>query len=201
MITQEGGDRQWQKKVFWDRFIQSQKRQNDLGANAVNLFGGILAFSLLGLWAEVTLPAPIGVVIKYGLPAVFSLSYVTIAEAIKPALLGIVPNRRAGFLLLFALAGPTGFFRLFQCACEEFIYRGAVLGSVSRWAGVAWGVAVSTGFFVAMHPGAGLVAWLTQAGFGLFACWWMVTKKEIWGVIGIHTAWNLIYDLRVAVGL
>lgn len=208
IMIQKGGDTLWQKKIArcWDRCTRKTILSAEPSAkfadveHAVNLFTGILAFSLLGLWAELALPAPIGVGIKYGLTAVFAISYAASAGLI-PAQMGIVKNRKAGFLLLFALAGPTGVFRLFQCACEELIYRGAILGAVSRWWGVAWGVAVSTVFFVAMHPGAGPVAWAIQAAFGLFACWWMVEKKEIWGLIGIHTAWNLIYDLRVAVGL
>lgn len=204
-MIEKGGDHVWLKIVrFWDRCIraarQAAKPQNAAKlTDAVNLFGGIVAFALLGLWAELTFPAPWGVGIKFGLTAIFAISY-AVYTGIKPAEMGLVETRWAGFLLFFILA-PNGVFRLFQCACEELLYRGAVFASVSRWGGVAAGFTVSTLFFVVMHPGAGPLAWLVQAAFGLFACAYVHTRKEIWGIIGIHTAWNLLYDFRLAVGL
>jgi membrane protease YdiL (CAAX protease family) len=205
-MIQKGGDALWQKRRdFWDRCIRKATRfaepceKHAEAEDAVSLFAIIIAFSLLGIWAELTLPAFWGVGIKYGLTAVFAVAY-AIYSGIKPAEMGITQTRCAGFLLLFVIA-PNGVFRLFQCACEEFIYRGAVFASVSRWWGVAAGFTVSTVAFVLMHPGAGPLAWLQCAGFGLFACWYVHTHKEIWGIIAIHTAWNLIYDFRLAVGL
>jgi membrane protease YdiL (CAAX protease family) len=207
-MMQKGGDPIWLKKTvrFWDqctrKAIPCEKQSAAFVAvaeHAVELFAGILAFSLLGIWAELTFLAPVGIFIKYGLTAVFAVSYAWYT-GVTPAQMGIVKTGKAWFLLLFVLA-PNGVFRLFQCACEEFIYRGAIFASASRWWGVAAGFTVSTVAFVVMHPGAGVVAWAVQAGFGLFACWWMLERKEIWGIIAIHTAWNLLYDLRLAVGL
>lgn len=206
-MIKKGGDTQWLKKTvrFWDQCTQKAipcaepSARFAVAEHAVELFTGIVAFSLLGLWAELTLAAPWGVGIKYGLTAVFAVAY-AIYSGIKPAEMGIVKTRWAGFLLLFILA-PNGVFRLFQCACEELIYRGAIFASASRWWGVAAGFMVSTLAFVLAHPGAGPVAWLVQAAFGLIACWWVHTHKEIWGIIAIHTMWNLYYDLRLAVGL
>lgn len=196
-MRMKGGDTIWH---CWDRYIRKTERPKNAAkvGNAVNLFGGILAISILGLWVELSFPAPTGVILKYGLTAIFAVLYAVVFSDNQPADIGITNDKRAGWLLIFLFI-PNGAFRLYQCGCEELIYRVAIFGTLRRDWGLTVGVVASTVFFVVMHPGAGLMAWAIQACFALFACWWMINKKEVWGIIGIHTAWNLLYDLRIFV--
>ena len=196
----------WLKKaLYWDHFTPNAIRSGaepKPGAKladaerAVELIFGIAAFSVLGLVAEILLPSPLGVVIKYGLPAGFALTFALVIDQRSLSCIGLPRSRWAWALVIPALL-PNGAFRLYQCATEEIIYRGVVLNSTRRWWGNVAGVVVSTALFTAMHPTAGPRGWATCIIFSVAASLYTMQRREIYGAIALHTMTNLIYDYRI----
>ncbi len=99
------------------------------------------------------------------------------------------PQAAWGWLLLFLL----GF--VLQGAGEEFLCRGYFMLSLTNRVSRAWAVAISSVFFALLHianAGLTLLALLNLALFGVFAGLYMLRRDDIWGVCGIHSAWNYV---------
>ncbi len=96
----------------------------------------------------------------------------------------------------FAAAGSLAVFFLgyvVQGGTEEVVSRGWILTSVSARHNRAWGVALSTLFFVACHAlnsGVNIMAYFNLALFGLFASLYVLRTNSLWGACGFHSAWN-----------
>ncbi len=93
------------------------------------------------------------------------------------------------WLVLFFL----GF--VLQGAGEEFLLRGYFMVSLTNSVSRAWAVGISSVAFAALHMGnAGITAlsMVNLALFGLFAALYMLRCDDIWGVCGIHSAWNFV---------
>ncbi len=97
------------------------------------------------------------------------------------------PQVTWGWLLLFLL----GF--VLQGAGEEFLCRGYFMLSLTNRVSRAWAVGISSVAFALLHiANAGLtaLALVNLALFGVFAGVYMLRQDDIWGVCGIHSAWN-----------
>lgn len=89
---------------------------------------------------------------------------------------------------------------------EEIVTRGVLFRVIEEGLGTWWALAISAGFFGAMHlanPGA--TAWsslaiMIEAGV-LLALLYHVTRS-LWACIGLHAAWNLaegtLYGIKVS---
>ncbi len=125
-----------------------------------------------------------------------------------------------GFLVgggMFALAAgllwAMGFFRLagvplmamgslvvlagwvVQGAGEELLFRGWLLPVLSARYRVPVGVSVSAVLFAAAHslnPHLNVLAMLNLVLFGVFSALYALREGSIWGVAGMHTAWNWV---------
>ena len=95
-----------------------------------------------------------------------------------------------------AAAAPLAVFFLgyvVQGGTEEVVSRGWILTSVSARHNRAWGVALSTLFFLACHAlnsGVNPLAYMNLALFGLFASLYVLRTNSLWGACGFHSAWN-----------
>ena len=101
----------------------------------------------------------------------------------------------AGLQGLAALAGVgvvlIGW--LIQGAVEEIMFRGWLMQVVSARYRLWLGVAVSTVMFGLLHgmnPGFGLLPLLNLCLYGLFMALWALKEGSLWGVCGLHSAWN-----------
>lgn len=84
-------------------------------------------------------------------------------------------------------------FWLLQSGVEELLTRGWLFPVVSRQTKLPLGLFASSVLFSLMHlgnPGINPVALLNLALFGLVACLYLLKTDTIWGVAGIHAAWN-----------
>ena len=82
---------------------------------------------------------------------------------------------------------------LIQGAVEEIQFRGWLMGSISARYSVGLGVAVSSilfGLLHGMNQGFGLLPLLNLCLYGLFMALWALKEGSIWGVCGLHSAWN-----------
>lgn len=82
---------------------------------------------------------------------------------------------------------------IIQSSAEEVLTRGWLLSSVSAKNSVHIGVMVSSLFFVAVHLGNNAISILPVLDlflFSLLAALYMIRQNSIWGVCGIHSAWN-----------
>lgn len=94
-----------------------------------------------------------------------------------------------GWLGLFLL----GF--LLQGAGEEFLCRGFFMLSLTNRVSRAWAVAISSVVFALLHignAGLSLLALVNLALFGVLAGVYMLRQDDIWGVCGMHSAWNFV---------
>jgi len=129
--------------------------------------------------------------------------------SVKQYLLGIA----FGVLILFVIMLPTllseigyidykGFSNIvllflfafmIQSAGEELLFRGYLLSAMTRRIGVTWAAIASSGLFAAFHllnPDMSAVVFVEIFLLGLFFCFYMVRTGNIWGVCGMHFAWN-----------
>ncbi len=82
-----------------------------------------------------------------------------------------------------------------QGAAEEYLFRGWLLPILSvRY--TPWiGILVSTILFALFHlfnPSAGPIALINLCLFGFFAGLYALYEEGVWGVFGLHTAWNWV---------
>lgn len=84
-------------------------------------------------------------------------------------------------------------FWLIQSGTEEVLTRGWLFPVVSRRVHLVVGVLVSSLLFSFLHIHNPSVNWisLVEIGlFGLLACLYVLKTDNIWGISGIHAAWN-----------
>jgi hypothetical protein len=80
-----------------------------------------------------------------------------------------------------------------QGAAEEVLARGFVLPVVGARFGVAWGIVISSVMFSLLHllnPNLRTMAIVNLFLFGLFAAFYTLLEGSLWGICGLHTAWN-----------
>lgn len=93
-------------------------------------------------------------------------------------------------MMSFALILPCW---LIQSGTEEVLLRGWLFPTVSQRTNLALGVIVSSLLFAILHllnPSVSVIATLNIALFGLFACLYVLKTDNIWGIAGMHAAWN-----------
>ena len=80
-----------------------------------------------------------------------------------------------------------------QGAAEEILARGFLLPIVGTRFGVFWGILLSSMVFSLLHllnPNLNWLAVLNLFLFGLFAALFALWEENLWGICGVHTAWN-----------
>lgn len=92
------------------------------------------------------------------------------------------------FALLYILP-----FWLVQGCVEEMLSRGWILPVVGRKLHPVVGIMAASGIFAVMHltnPSVTWIGFINIALFGILASLHLMKSGNIWGIIGIHTAWN-----------
>jgi hypothetical protein len=85
-----------------------------------------------------------------------------------------------------------------QSAAEEILFRGYLLTSVSRRVGMFWGVVISSVVFAVMHivnGGMTVLSIMQIFLLGAFFGFYVIRTNSIWGVFGMHFAWNFAQGL------
>lgn len=80
-----------------------------------------------------------------------------------------------------------------QGAAEEVLVRGWMLPLLAKRYNVAAGIILSSVFFAAFHamnPGMTIMPVINLVLCGLFLGLYYVKEQSLWGVFGLHTAWN-----------
>ena len=147
----------------------------------------------------------------------------------KGSLVELVKGLAAGFLLfslvaLLMLLSGAGSFEWGQLTLEPFLYILILLplwmiqGGAEELVTRAWllpvavkqtnlpiGLLTSSLLFALLHlgnPDIGVLPILNIALFGLFASLYLLRTDNVWGIIGLHTAWNFsqgnIYGFSVS---
>ena len=102
---------------------------------------------------------------------------------------GLNPNIPYGIILLFLIAF------IIQGMSEEVILRGYLMVSLSTKIPVIAAILINSLIFSVLHftnPGASPLAALNIALFGIFASIFALKSDSLWGVCGIHSAWNFV---------
>ncbi|WBW97443.1 CPBP family intramembrane glutamic endopeptidase [Oceanirhabdus sp. W0125-5] len=82
---------------------------------------------------------------------------------------------------------------IIQGGTEEIITRGWLLPVIGARYNVILGVIISSSFFGLLHLGnnnVGVLPMINLILFGVFAAVYALKEGSIWGVMGIHSAWN-----------
>ena len=147
----------------------------------------------------------------------------------KGSLVELVKGLAVGFLLfslvaLLMLLSGAGSFEWGQLTLEPFLYILILLplwmvqGGAEELVTRAWllpvavkktnlpiGLLTSSLLFALLHlgnPDIGILSILNIALFGLFASLYLLRTDNVWGIIGLHTAWNFtqgnIYGFSVS---
>lgn len=113
-------------------------------------------------------------------------------------LLGVLTGTLSVRNVFFGWQGLIGFivimpFWFLQSGVEELLTRGWLLPVVSKHTNLPIGIIVSSFLFSVMHlgnPSVNFIALLNIGLFGLVASLYVLKTDNIWGVAGIHAAWN-----------
>ena len=115
-------------------------------------------------------------------------------QAVEKAMEAVETSQQTGFGSLFLnvlsilVLGPV---------IEETLFRGVVLGGVSRSWGVTAGVIASSLLFVPLHPYV-VVSWSVAASLlavSLAAAWARIQWQAIGPAIAVHVAYNVIVSV------
>lgn len=90
-----------------------------------------------------------------------------------------------GTLLFFLIQGPA----------EEVVFRGYLLPTLSARGNTALGVGISSLLFSALHalnPHFGMLPIINLLAAGVMFALYALVEEGLWGVFGIHTAWNWV---------
>jgi membrane protease YdiL (CAAX protease family) len=82
---------------------------------------------------------------------------------------------------------------IIQGGTEEVLTRGWMLPLLGRRYNVPFAIGVTSIFFMILHSGNNgmtLMPILNLVLFGIFAALFVVNEKSIWGICGMHSAWN-----------
>ena len=80
-----------------------------------------------------------------------------------------------------------------QGSAEEILARGWLLPVIGARYKPLWGIIISAVVFAVYHslnPNVSPIAFLNLFLFGVFAAFYGLSEGSLWGVFGIHTAWN-----------
>lgn len=89
----------------------------------------------------------------------------------------------------------TLLFFLFQGPAEELVARGYLLQAFSAKVGAVAGVLLSSLFFAVQHainPNLTPLALVNLFLYGVFAALYALREGALWGVFGLHSAWNWV---------
>lgn len=90
--------------------------------------------------------------------------------------------------ILFMLTGW-----IIQGATEEILCRGWMLPLLGRKYNVPFAIFITSLFFMLMHSSNDSMSLLSNLNlflFALFAALYVVKEKSLWGICGMHSAWN-----------
>lgn len=94
---------------------------------------------------------------------------------------------------------------IIQGGTEEVVFRGWVLPILGVRYNVTFAIILSSIMFCALHafnPGMTILPVINLLMFGLFAAVFALNEKGIWGICGMHTAWNWVqgsvYGVKVS---
>lgn len=82
---------------------------------------------------------------------------------------------------------------IIQGGTEEILTRGWMLPLLGRRYNVPFAIVVTSIFFMILHSGNNgmtLMPILNLVLFGIFAALFVVNEESIWGICGMHSAWN-----------
>jgi membrane protease YdiL (CAAX protease family) len=107
----------------------------------------------------------------------------------------VIENSPPGYQGRTALAGVgvalVGW--LIQGGVEEILFRGWLMGVVAArhrvWIGVV-GSSATFGLLHGLNPGFGLLPLFNLCLYGLFMALWALKEGSLWGICGLHSAWN-----------
>jgi len=88
-------------------------------------------------------------------------------------------------LVFFGVQGPA----------EEIMARGYLMPVIGARRSVAAGVRVSSAVFAGLHllnPNVAVLPAVNLLLFGIFAALYALREEGLWGVFGVHTAWNWV---------
>ena len=124
------------------------------------------------------------------------LLLVTGVSRLEPNHLSLEP-----FLFIIALIP----FWILQGGTEELVTRGWLFPTVTAKSNILIGILISAGLFGALHllnPSVTLLSIINIILDGIFACFYMLKTDNMWGLAGIHGAWNFvqgnIYGIQVS---
>lgn len=142
-----------------------------------------------------------GAVIKYVRGLVIGLMMFCIAVGISAAFGYIaVAEANPGDATPYGMAALGGVLIVLigwivQGAGEEVITRGWMMQTIGARYSPLLGVIISSVVFALLHslnPNLSIIAVVNLALFGLFAALFTLYEEGLWGVCGIHTAWNWV---------
>ncbi|GAA0738217.1 CPBP family intramembrane glutamic endopeptidase [Clostridium oceanicum] len=99
---------------------------------------------------------------------------------------GFITNKIGAFLIIL----PAW---IIQSATEEILSRGWLMNVLGARYNITIGLVVSSLFFAAMHlgnPNMNIIAFLNLFMTGIFFGLYVIKTENLWGVCGIHAAWN-----------
>lgn len=154
--------------AYWVKYVE-KRPMTSLGFVKTSVFKELIKGWLIG---SSLLSLPLLVLWGFGMVQ-FNFGYLSL-EAI-------------GLFLVYVLAWQI------QSASEELLTRGYLLPVITQQHNKIYAVAVSSLLFSAFHlanSDISLVALINIALFGLLMCLYVIWKKNLWGVCGIHASWN-----------
>ena len=162
----------------------------------ITSFAGV--YFLLWLWVRLTEKRPFrtlgfsgqGNAAKYGLGFLVGVAMFAVAAGV-PWAMGFYRLTDVPLAIVGSLVVLGGW--LVQGAAEELLFRGWLLPVLSARYGVPVGVSVSAVMFAAAHslnPHLNGLAMLNLVLFAAFAGLYALRDGSIWGVAGMHAAWN-----------
>ena len=158
--------------ILFVRFIQKRKVRT-LGFYKENAGKNYIKGFFIGI-AMMT----ISVLICYGTG---SMKLVTVARGIEVGMAAIGP-------VLLILIGW-----IIQGGTEEIITRGWLLPVIGARYNVILAIVISSSFFGLLHlsnNNIGVLPMINLILFGVFAAVYALREGALWGVMGIHSAWN-----------
>lgn len=83
---------------------------------------------------------------------------------------------------------------MIQSATEEILTRGWMMNTIKERYNVIWGVIGSSLFFALLHlgnPNVSFISIINLILVGILFSLYVIKSKNLWGVCGMHAAWNL----------
>ena len=82
---------------------------------------------------------------------------------------------------------------IIQGATEEIMIRGWLLPVIGTRHNIVLGIIISSTIFGVLHlanPNVSLLSFINLVLFGLFAALYVIWEGSLWGICGLHSAWN-----------